>query len=146
MKTARHRSHRQCFTLIEVLATMAIIMVLAGLALGVATAVTRNAAEARTKARLEAMTMALQEFFQDRGYYPQQAAGDANFGAFRHSQTNRPYMEGVPEVTVANPYLDAWQRPFQYKYEAGDDHYRLWSTGRDKASGTEDDICSWKKR
>gem|GEM_PF-3087110 len=58
------------FTLIEVLSVVAIIMVLAGLLLGVAKVVTGNASEAKAKAMIEKVMFAMQEHYQDRGYYP----------------------------------------------------------------------------
>jgi type II secretory pathway pseudopilin PulG len=142
------RSYR--FTLIEILAAIAIIVVLVGLVLGVASAASRSAAEARTKARLEQMVLALQECYQDRGFHPQQATpGSLNFatGTFVHSQTGRPYLEGYTGGT----YLDAWNEPFQYQADATvAAGYLLWSKGRDKATTTAadqlDDICSWKQR
>ncbi len=144
------------FTLIELLTVMAIIFVLAGLLMGVSNVVSRNMHEARTKARMEAMMTALQEHFQDRGYFPQQAGGgDLNFtaAAFTHSQTGRPYLEGYS----GGLYLDGWQRAFQYSTaDAGgtawSEGYHLWSRGPDYrpppgSAGTDlDDICSWKQR
>lgn len=149
MTTSKHRQAR--FTLVELLTVMSIIFILAALLVGVSSVVSNNMHEARTKARLEAMMMALQEHFQDRGYYPQQAAaGDLNFTAaeFTHTQTGRPYLEGS---TPGQPYLDGWQRPFQYSTaDAGGtpwpEGYHLWSNGRDRNPGTADDISSWKQR
>jgi type II secretory pathway pseudopilin PulG len=140
------------FTLIELLTVMGIIAALTALLVGVSAMVTRNIHEARTKARLEAMMTALQEHYQDRGYYPQQTtAGDLNFtaSAFVHSQTGRPYLEGYN----GGPYLDGFQQPFQY--QTGDrstmpEGYHLWSKGKDMQTGAtateQDDICSWKQR
>jgi type II secretory pathway pseudopilin PulG len=162
------RSHKTArFTLLELLAVMSIIFIMAALLVGVTSVVSRNMHEAKTKARMEAMMMALQEHFQDRGYYPQQAPAVAvNFTAFTHTQTGRPYLEGYGP-TVG--YLDGWERPFLYAtadaanvpYPEG---YHLWSRGHDKktfpavdtsidnlgtaatAANTADDINSWGKR
>lgn len=152
------------FTLIELLTVMAIIFVLAGLVMGVSGVVSRNMHEARTKARMEAMMTALQEHYQDRGYYPQQAtAADLSFTAtaFTHTQTGRPYLEGYN----GGAYLDGWERPFLYATAdsagvAYPEGYHLWSKGRDKTTypgvhtsddppnpaNAVDDICSWKQR
>lgn len=147
------RNHREAsFTLIELLTVMTIIFIMTAVLIGVASLVSNNAHEAKTKARLEAMMIALQEHFQDRGYFPQQvAAGDLDLSAvtFVHSQTGRPYLEGYN----GGPYLDGWQRAFQYSThdtqstpQPWPEGYRLWSNGNDKTGGTEDDICSWKQR
>jgi prepilin-type N-terminal cleavage/methylation domain-containing protein len=145
------------FTLIELLTVMAIIVVLAALLIGISGMVTRNMAEARTKARMEAMMMALQAHFQDRGYYPQLTNAstawvdlDIDTAQFNHTQTGRPYLEGlVPGPGGVTKYLDGWQMPFRYTIdpaEVGAEGYRLKSWGHDKTDGTEDDICSWKQR
>ncbi|MBN2450506.1 MAG: type II secretion system protein GspG [Lentisphaeria bacterium] len=143
---------RRPFTLIEILAVIAIMFVLAGLVIGVAAAVSRNSAEAKTKAALEKMMLALQEHSLDRGYHPGEAvmAGSssgfvsfniANLDDFRHTQTGRPYLEGY----AGGAYLDGWKNPFQYRLDA-DMGYRLRSLGDDELPDTEDDICSWKQR
>ena len=131
------------FTIIELLAVIAILFVMAGMVLGIAAGVSRARNAGATKAKLEKMMLALQEHFQDRGFYPMQAAGDANFSPFKNSQTGRPYLEGYEEGT---DYMDGWHHPFQYKYQSGDTTYKLWSMGSDGVSGTDDDICSWKQR
>ena len=155
--------YRKTFTLIELLAAMAIIAILAALIIGVSSVASRNMMEARTKARLEAMMTALQEHFQDRGYYPQPSPSNATievdfnaapFGQFWHSQTQRPYIEDtkIKGFTSGEEsrYLDGWGREaFRYQLHSTEG-YRLWSYGADKKSGTaeekQDDICSWKQR
>ncbi|NLF19511.1 MAG: prepilin-type N-terminal cleavage/methylation domain-containing protein [Lentisphaerae bacterium] len=154
---------RKPFTLIELLTAMAIIAILAAMVLGVSAVVSRNMMEARTKARLEAMMMALQEHFQDRGYYPQPSTAGATievdfsvapFDQFWHSQTERPYLEDTKIKDFSGDdetrYLDGWGREaFRYQLHSTEG-YRLWSYGADKKSGTteekQDDICSWKQR
>ncbi len=140
------------FTLIELLTVMAIIFVLAGLVMGVSGVVSRNMHEARTKARMEAMMMALQEHYQDRGYYPQLTTASTTWvdlvldiTQFKHTQTGRPYLESF----VGGAYLDGWEKVFQYTTnpaEVGTEGYRLRSGGPDKTQANGDDVCSWKQR
>jgi len=49
------------------------------------------------------------------------------------------YLKDVPK--------DAWGQKFVYKYpgEHNVDEYDLFSKGRDRKEGTEDDIVNWKK-
>lgn len=160
------------FTLIELLTVMAIIFVLAAMIVGVSAVVSRNMAEAKTKSRLEAMRLALQEYQQDRGYFPQLVApsssttpwvvldlnlsNPSSVGYFKHTQTGRPYLEGY----AGGVYKDGWDRSFLYTIDpatVGSEGYRLKSRGHDKktpddpedpgqpASTADDDICSWRQ-
>ncbi len=156
MHRARRRNLR--FTLIELLTVMAIIFVLAAMIVGVSAVVSRNMAEAKTKAKLEAAMLALQEYQQDRGYFPPLSGADSGWvdlslvlDDFRNTQTGRPYLEGY----AGGVYKDGWEKPFQYTTDAAtalggtppasETGYWLRSNGHDKAGGTEDDICSWKQ-
>jgi hypothetical protein len=132
--------------------------------------------EAKTKARMEAMMMAMQEYHQDRGYFPQQLSSgtDASagwvhlniaVGDFRNIQTARPYIEGfgtsafasvTSALALVNDYVDAWNCSFQYTTRAAtalgstaaasEQGYWLRSLGPDKTADTADDINSWGKR
>jgi len=151
-------SQTRAFTLIELLTTMGIIAILAAMIVGVSSVVSRNMMEARTKARLEAMMTALEDYRRDRGYYPQLGLGSsdwadlsfATLSDFKHMQTSRPYLEDY----AGGPYEDAWGEPYQYTIEADvalgsgstETGYWLRSKGRDKKPDTDDDICSWKQR
>ncbi len=153
MSTPVCRSVR--FTLVELLTVMAIIFIMAALIVGVSSLVSRNMMEAKTKSKLEAMMIALQEYQQDRGYFPQTTVtinvdfNAAPFNNFASTQTARPYLEGMKVSGFAagedSVYRDGWNRPFRYELHATEG-YRLWSDGADKAAGTEDDVCSWKQR
>lgn len=171
MSTPVCRSVR--FTLVELLTVMAIIFIMAALIVGVSSLVSRNMMEAKTKSKLEAMMIALQEYHQDRGYFPQLVSASpsttvwvvldlnlsdpANVGYFKHTQTGRPYLEGY----AGGVYKDGWDRSFLYTIDSatvGAEGYRLKSRGQDKktpddpddlgqpASTAEDDLCSWKQR
>jgi len=135
------RLRRHSFSMIEIVTVMAIIFIMVAMIVGVAGGVSRSRSEATTKAKMEKMMLALQEHLQDRGYFPIQAAGNASFAEFTHTQTGRPYLEGYAPGTV---YNDAWNRPFKYEYQAGDPTYKLWSQGKNTADAA-DDICSWKQ-
>ena len=59
------------FTLIELLAVMVVISILAVVSLGVAHYVSAKAGTARARAEIAAMENALESFKNDTGYYPQ---------------------------------------------------------------------------
>jgi prepilin-type N-terminal cleavage/methylation domain-containing protein len=64
------RPRKAGFTLLELLVVIAIIAILAGLILGVAGYIQRQAALARAKTEIEALTAALESFKADHGDYP----------------------------------------------------------------------------
>ena len=144
MKTRR-------FTLIELLSVIVIISILAGLVIGASSFASRHAAVAKTISALEKMKLALEEHRQDRGYYPIRTTGPAElatiFGTgatppnWRHSSTNRPYLEGWD----GSRYTDAWGNSFYYECGANGgtmnpESYDLWSMGPDRTQGDADVI------
>ncbi len=69
-------SRLRYFTMIEVLAVIAIILILVGLSFGAYNAVQKSRANARTESNLSSLHLALQAFKTKYGYYPQT---DGNF-------------------------------------------------------------------
>jgi prepilin-type N-terminal cleavage/methylation domain-containing protein len=161
-------SRRSPFTIIELLAVMVIISILAALILGVSKYATAKGHETRTHSQLEALADAIEHFKEDRGYYP---IGEIQFsdqevftgydkidgtvfdvppptktGKFYSSQTGAPYIPGYK----GGLYLDAWKRPFLYRRKSDGSHinsnnFDLWSAGRNGKIGDEDDITNWKR-
>ena len=66
--------HRAAFTIIELLAVMAIILVLAGLILNIAGSAQYNSAKARATSEIKAMETALESYKTDNGAYPSDPA------------------------------------------------------------------------
>ncbi len=62
---------RQNFTMVEILATIAIIAILAGLSFGAYRAIQKGQARTKTEATVNAIHIALQAFKNKYGYYPQ---------------------------------------------------------------------------
>jgi len=67
LQCARQRSG---FTLVELLAVMAVIILLAGLVMGLANLAKRTMAVSQTKAEIARMCLALEAYKADFGYYP----------------------------------------------------------------------------
>jgi type II secretory pathway pseudopilin PulG len=166
-------SRRSPFTVIELLAVMVIVAILAGLILGVSRYASAKGHDSKTLSQLLALEDALGQFQEDRGYnmstnaltndilqlgshFP---AADVNpigtvattdpcyrftSGRFVHSQTGNPYIPGYN----GGPYLDAWKRPFLYRCDGNQNNtstFDIWSAGRDGVIGTDDDITNWKR-
>jgi len=163
-------SRRSPFTVIELLAVMVIISILAGLILGVGRYASAKGYESKTLSQLLALEDAIEQFKEDRGYYPStvgltdgtiQLGDQFSFGEkigdlpashrlrggnFVNSQTGVPYIPGYN----GGPYLDASGRPFLYRCDGSADQknrntFDLWSAGQDGVIGTEDDITNWKR-
>ena len=60
----------RAFTLIELMTVMSIIIILAGLVVGISSYANRSAIESRTKAEIKAMETALEAYKADYGAYP----------------------------------------------------------------------------
>ena len=159
---------KRTFTLIELLAVIGIIAILAGLTVGGLSFATSKADEAKTIALMEEFETALEKYKEDYGTYPiQTTAGKVDFNEdqwnfftnksadlspSKPNKRNKPYMEGIGNISI---FEDGFGNAFQYQYPNSDasrntTKYALWSKGKDggKASGgtTDDDICSWKQK
>lgn len=136
---------RRPFTLIEILTVMVIIAILMGMIVGGAGLASRKGAESKTTARLKAMTMALEQYRSEWGFYPAQLADyevkwdESGFA----NKRNTPFLgedDGYPTDANSahdNYYKDAWGHPFYYKYPGtmNPESYDLWSTGHDEKQG-----------
>ncbi len=159
-------TRRNYFSLVELLAAIGIVAILAGIVFAGLRFAQNRAFEAQTIARMEEFATALEKFRDDYGYYPiQQTAGDVDF---THSTSNtvwdlftnhtankqnKPYMEGIHDTF--GTFQDGFGEPFQYQYpnsvsSRNTTKYALWSKGADGKDSTaaerEDDICSWKQK
>ena len=69
------KAERKNFTLVEILAVIAIIAILAGLTMGISSLVMRKAADTKTTAAIKYVEIALEKFKNENGYYPPQSTG-----------------------------------------------------------------------
>jgi prepilin-type N-terminal cleavage/methylation domain-containing protein len=162
---------QSAFTLIELLAVITIIGILAGLTLGAAGAVRRHGASSTAKAEVAALQAACDRFYADNNSYPSNSAinpsssfvptGYTNAGQvlfsnlFGGNQYNvapsaKRYLEPKPSMVnstnTANPYLiDPWGYAYGYNSD-GTNAPLIWSTaGQTSSSGTNKWITSWPK-
>jgi general secretion pathway protein G len=141
------------FTLLEVLAVIAIIAVVTGLVVGAGRRVSASGKSARARAELVALSAALETYRVAHGDYPR--TGDptdllqALIGKRRPDQqpvTTRPLIETLRFVTSdgADPFvnasavlLDPWGQPYSYAYKSQtpwlNPRYVLGSAGPDAA-------------
>ncbi len=135
------RAALRAFTLLEILVVLAIIGLLAALAI---TNIDKIFGGAQvTTAQLfvnQTMKTALTTYRIQLGDYPDSLHSlITRPGGSKADRWNGPY---ITEVKVP---LDPWGEPYQYAYPGKHNKtgYDLWSKGRDRIDGTEDDIGNW---
>jgi len=97
--------------------------------------------ETPTQSDLITLQTAISDFQVDTGRLPSAAEG---LNALLVCPTDLPGWHG-PYIESAKIPVDPWDEPYQYAYPGthNKDSYNLWSKGRDKQSGTTDDIGNW---
>jgi type II secretory pathway pseudopilin PulG len=172
---ARQWKRGAAFTLVELLGVIVVIGILAGITLGAAGAVRRQAAVGQARAEVTALEGACTSFFTQNGFYPSstsanptsafnpavpnspyQAAGQTLFTSlFGTNQFDRPpatkrYFEPKPSMVsstnTANPYfVDPWGYAYGY-YSDGTNAPLIWSTASQTTqTGTNRWITSWPR-
>lgn len=136
---------RSAFTLLEILVTLAIIGLLAGLAISNSDKIFGQSQEAVAKIFVrDSLRTSLTRYKIDLGDYPSSAEGLSALLAAPASKADRwrgPYAE-TPGGKLP---VDPWGEPYRYRYPGTKNKggYDLYSVGADKADGTEDDIGNW---
>jgi prepilin-type N-terminal cleavage/methylation domain-containing protein len=163
-----HLSHRRpvaAFTLIELLAVITVIGILAGLTLGAAGAVRRHGATSTAKAEVAALQAACDRYYADNSAYPIGTASPTTVTApadatalftnllgsatLTAAPTTKRYFEPKPAMvkstTTPNCFIDPWGYAYGYNSD-GTNAPLIWSTaGQTTASGTNRWVTSWPK-
>jgi prepilin-type N-terminal cleavage/methylation domain-containing protein len=153
------------FTLIELLAVITIIGILAGLTLSAAGAVRRHGATSTAKAEVAALQAACDRYYADNSAYPIGTASPTTVTApadatalftnllgsatLTAAPTTKRYFEPKPAMvkstTTPNCFIDPWGYAYGYNSD-GTNAPLIWSTaGQTTASGTNRWITSWPK-
>ncbi len=165
MRDRRYR--RSLFTLIEILVVMVIIVVLAGVLMAGTRAVFDKMRKSKAEAQIQAITLAFESHYNDRGYYPQQPTSGkipkSLIDGVTNSSTGQLYLN-VKDVGLSydkndflvDPWFDGDDKGFWY-YQCPGTHnvekFDLWSHGADQdgydgnSVGTLDvnDITNWRR-
>lgn len=144
MKSKRN-TRRVGFTLMEILLVIAILVVLASVGVAVYTGIKARADEDATKLMVNELCDAINSYQMHMNEYPE--SGEEGL----ESLINKPDDEDLAKKW-GGPYIkkvpvDPWGEPLQYEKLDEDDNnpYRVFSTGKDKEEGTDDDISSIEK-
>ena len=164
-KSRSPRRPAAAFTLIELLAVITIIGILAGLTLGAAGAVRRHGASSTAKAEVAALQAACDRYFADNSTYPigtnspttvtAPAGATALFTNLLGSATltaapsTKRYFEPKPAMVYTNGspnyFVDPWGYAYGYNSD-GTSAPLIWSTaGQTTSAGTNKWITSWPK-
>ena len=161
---------KTAFTLIELLAVITIIGILAGLTLGAAGAVRRHGATSTAKAEVAALQAACDRFYADNNSYPSNsavnpsssftptaytAAGQALFtnllgsATLTAAPTSKRYFEpkeAMVNTTGNNYFIDPWGYAYGYNSD-GKNAPLIWSTAGQTTGGANTNkwITSWPK-
>jgi prepilin-type N-terminal cleavage/methylation domain-containing protein len=103
MKVSNSSPQQKAFTLIELLIVVAILMILAGMGVGLFKMVNRNAIESRIKAEIQAVCAALEAYKADNGAYPPL---DGN--AFNGVNSPMGEIAGYDTATATCPRDTTW--------------------------------------
>ncbi len=129
------------FTLLELLVVMVIIGLLAGFVGPKYFSQIGKSEIKATRAQLDGLGKALDQFRLDTGHYP---ATEQGLAALVVRPANEPKWDG-PYLTKAVP-LDPWGVPYVFKSPGEHGDYDLSSYGKDKQPGGEGeaaDINNW---
>lgn len=130
------------FTLLELLVVMVIIGLLAGYVGPKYFAQIGKSEVKVTRAQMDGLGKALDQYRLDVGHYPSTEDGLAALNTRPNSEQRwqGPYLK----KRVPN---DPWDTPYQYQMPGAHGDYDLWSLGSDGSSGGEDtaaDIVNWE--
>ena len=137
-----HRNRRLGFTLMEVLLVMAILVILGTIVVANFSGILSSSKEDAAKAQLQMFEDALKFYHLDVGQYPtadlgleglRAAPADANLS----QKWRGPYAE---KEIPADPWGSAFEYVLETDPQTNRPGFRIWSSGADLASGTEDDI------
>jgi prepilin-type N-terminal cleavage/methylation domain-containing protein len=158
------------FTLIELLAVITIIGILAGLTLGAAGAVRRHGANSTAKSQVAALQAACDRYYADNNLYPSDTSVDpsSSFSPTAYTNacqtlftnlvgsvklslapTSKRYFEPNPSMVYTNGspnhFVDPWGYAYGYNSD-GTNAPLIWSTaGQTLSGGTNKWVTSWPK-
>ncbi len=144
-RSARSLRARSAFTLLEILVTLAIIGLHAGLAISNSDKIFGQSQEAVAKIFVrDSLKTSLTRYRIDLGDYPTTAEG-LNALLTAPSNKSERWRGPYAETPGGKLPLDPWGEPYRYRYPGTKNKggYDLYSVGVDKADGTEDDIGNW---
>jgi general secretion pathway protein G len=140
LESSLRKSNSRGFTLIELLVVMVIIGLLAALVAPRLFPKLGKGKQAATKAQIELLGQALDQYRLDIGSYPTTQEG------LNALVTNPGVEKWEGPYLKKNVPLDPWGRPYIYQSPGTHGEYDLYSYGRDNKPGGEGedkDVTNW---
>lgn len=132
----RLRRSRSGFSLLEILAVLVIIDILASAAALSVRGIMARARRNAVKGELATISSAIEQYASETGSIPTPAQGLDVLTKATASSAGHPYMENKP--------IDPWGHPYQYNIPGRDGKpYEVFSLGADGQEGGDDDIGTW---
>lgn len=128
------------FTLIELMLVVIIIGVLSAMVVPRLVGRSEQARVAAARADIESnIAVALDLYELDNGAYPPDLNALMREPSPAPPNWNGPYLNRKPK--------DPWGEEYKYKFpgEHNKDSYDLWSYGKDRVAGGDDDITNWEE-
>ena len=140
MMTSRLRRQRCAgFTLVEILAVVAIIAILAGIMLGMSGFASGKADRNRAMADIEKIRNAFESYRLERNYYPQFIVTNVDSWITISNELFNVLGNRFSRTDFRT--LDPWGRVYQYSYDKAQSRftYQVWSMGPN-ANDPADDV------
>jgi general secretion pathway protein G len=135
------------FTLIEVMIVIFIVLALGGLVAYNLLGKKEEADEKLVRIQMNMIERALKDFRFTHGRYPSDEEGLAVLWS-RDATSDEDVLKKWTKLLEKPIPEDGFGNQWGYRQKSEhseEDIYDLWSYGRDKQEGTEDDIVSWEK-
>ena len=149
------RTGEKGFTLMELLIVIGIIIVIAAAVLTVIPGMRQKTQEKATKAFMERLEVALEQYYDDNRSYPSGDITNVKTALDPSDTTSKLYIEFKDSEVNGSDIVDYWGNPFEYVSSNGatpnnnTTTYDLYSTGVDGASASSgddaDDINNWSR-
>lgn len=140
---ARKNKYKAGFTLIEIMIVVIILAILAAAVIPRLTGRTQQAKESRAKADIETLSLALDLYSIDNGFFPSTTQGLAALRS-RPSSPPTPTNWRGPYIKKSVP-KDPWGSPYKYASPGvhNKEDYDISSLGPDGVEGGGDDLSNW---
>ena len=145
------RTGEKGFTLMELLIVIGIIIVIAAAVLTVIPGMRQKTQEKATKAFMERLEVALEQYYDDNRSYPSGDITSVKTTLAPSDPTSKQYIEFDDSEVNGSDIVDYWGNSFVYATPGTQNTgtYDLYSTGVDGASASSgddaDDINNWSR-